>query len=77
MRPTAAEEYPQGRLLGEPKATRVLLQFLASTSVALPPGTPTADGGCHGAGVLAKSHDMLDSFVLISLFCFRAEPLAH
>jgi len=35
MRPTAAEEHPQGRLLGEPKATRVLLQFLASTSVAL------------------------------------------
>ena len=36
MRPTAAEEHPQGRLLGEPKATRALLQFLASTSVALP-----------------------------------------
>ena len=38
MRPTTAEEYPQGRLLGEPKATRALLQFLASTSVALPQG---------------------------------------
>ena len=38
MRPTAAEEHPQGRLLGEPKATRALLQFLASTSVALPQG---------------------------------------
>ena len=36
MRRTTAEEYPQGRLLGEPKATRALLQFLASTSVALP-----------------------------------------
>ena len=36
VRPTAAEEHPQGRLLGEPKATRALLQFLASTSVALP-----------------------------------------
>ncbi|EYE96687.1 uncharacterized protein EURHEDRAFT_410473 [Aspergillus ruber CBS 135680] len=36
MRPTTAEEYPQGRLLGEPEATRALLQFLASTSVALP-----------------------------------------
>jgi len=36
MRPTAAEEHPQGRLLGEPKATRALLRFLASTSVALP-----------------------------------------
>ncbi|ODM21420.1 hypothetical protein SI65_02263 [Aspergillus cristatus] len=36
MRPTAAEEHPQGRLLGEPRATRALLQFLASTSVALP-----------------------------------------
>ena len=31
MRPTTAEEYPQGRLLG-----RALLQFLASTSIALP-----------------------------------------
>ena len=36
MRPTAAEEHPQGRLLGEPKATKALLQFLASTNVALP-----------------------------------------
>ena len=36
MRPTTAEEHPQGRLLGEPRATRALLQFLASTSVALP-----------------------------------------
>ena len=36
MRPTAAEEHPQGRLLGETRATRALLQFLASTSVALP-----------------------------------------
>ena len=35
-RRTSAEEYPQGRLLGEPKATRVLLQFLANTNVALP-----------------------------------------
>ena len=38
MRPTAAEEHPQGRLLGEPRATRALLQFLANTSVALPQG---------------------------------------
>jgi len=38
MRPTAAEEHPQGRLLGEPRATKALLQFLASTSVALPQG---------------------------------------
>ena len=36
MRPTAAEEHPQGRLLGEPRDTRALLQFLASISVALP-----------------------------------------
>lgn len=33
---TAAEEHPQGQLLGEPKATKALLQFLASTNVALP-----------------------------------------
>lgn len=38
MIPTTAEECPQGRLLGEPRATRVLLQFLASTNVALPRG---------------------------------------
>jgi len=36
LRPTTAEEHPQGRLLGEPRATRALLQLLASTSVALP-----------------------------------------
>jgi len=36
MKPTAAEQHPQGRLLGEPRATRALLQFLANTSVALP-----------------------------------------
>ena len=36
VRPTAAEEHSQGRLLVGPKATRALLQFLASTSVALP-----------------------------------------
>jgi len=35
MKPTAAEEHPQGQPLGEPRATRALLQFLASTSVAL------------------------------------------
>ncbi|EYE90595.1 uncharacterized protein EURHEDRAFT_549127 [Aspergillus ruber CBS 135680] len=36
MRPTTAEEYPQGRLLGEAKATKALLQFLASINIALP-----------------------------------------
>ncbi|ODM15568.1 hypothetical protein SI65_09171 [Aspergillus cristatus] len=36
MKPTAAEEHLQGWLLGEPRATRALLQFLANTSVALP-----------------------------------------
>ena len=35
-RPTSAEEYPQRQLLGEPKATRVLLKFLVNTNVALP-----------------------------------------
>ena len=38
MRPISAEEYPQGRLIGEPRATMALLHFLASTSVALPHG---------------------------------------
>ena len=36
MRPIAAEEHLQRRLLREPRATRALLQFLANTSVALP-----------------------------------------
>ena len=36
MRPAGAEEHPQGRLLGEPRATGALLEFLASSSVALP-----------------------------------------
>ena len=34
--PSTAEEHPQGRLLGEPRATRAPLRFLASTSEALP-----------------------------------------
>jgi len=38
VRPTTAEEHPQGRLLGEPRATRALLRFLASTSVVLSQG---------------------------------------
>jgi len=36
MRPTTAKEHQQGRLPGEPRATRALLRFLANTSVALP-----------------------------------------
>jgi ribonuclease HI len=35
-RPSAAEECPEGRLLGEPKATRAILEFLATTSAGLP-----------------------------------------
>jgi len=35
MRPTTAEAHSQGRLLGGPSAPRALLQFLASTNVAL------------------------------------------
>lgn len=37
-RPSTAEECPEGRLLGEPKATAAILQFLATTKVALPQG---------------------------------------
>ncbi|KAL2008088.1 hypothetical protein VTN00DRAFT_8070 [Thermoascus crustaceus] len=37
-RPTAAEDHPEGRLLGDPKATKALLQFLADTTVGCPPG---------------------------------------
>jgi ribonuclease HI len=35
-RPSAAEDCPEGRLLGEPKATAAILQFLSTTKVALP-----------------------------------------
>ena len=45
VRPTTAEEYPQGRIPGEPKATKAVPQFLASTSVALPRGVSTAGDG--------------------------------
>ena len=38
MRPTTAEECPQWRLLTQFKATRVLVQSLANTRVALPQG---------------------------------------
>jgi hypothetical protein len=30
-----AEDHPEGRLLGEPKATKAMLKFLANTEVAL------------------------------------------
>ena len=42
MKPAAAEEHSQGRLLGEPRATRALLQFLASvTELSWDNGTST------------------------------------
>ncbi|KKA19769.1 hypothetical protein T310_6235, partial [Rasamsonia emersonii CBS 393.64] len=37
-RPTMAEEYPEGRLFGNPKASRALLQFLADTAMGHPRG---------------------------------------
>lgn len=37
-RPSAAEDHPEGRIPGEPKTTTALLQFLATTRVALPLG---------------------------------------
>ena len=37
-KPSAAEDCPEGRLLGEPKATKAILQFLATTRAALSPG---------------------------------------
>ncbi|KAL1978971.1 hypothetical protein VTN96DRAFT_7859 [Rasamsonia emersonii] len=33
-----AEEYPEGRLFGNPKASRALLQFLADTTIGCPRG---------------------------------------
>jgi len=44
MRPTTAEEYPQGRLLGEPKATRAVLQIPSQHQYSSTTGAPTADG---------------------------------
>ena len=37
-KPSAAENHPEGRLLGEPKATKLLLEFLSNTNIALPGG---------------------------------------
>ncbi|KKA22183.1 hypothetical protein T310_3782, partial [Rasamsonia emersonii CBS 393.64] len=36
--PTMAEDHPEGRLLGDPKATKAILQFLADTTVGCPLG---------------------------------------
>lgn len=33
-----AEDHPEGRLLGDPKATKAILQFLADTTVGCPLG---------------------------------------
>ena len=53
MKPTTTEDCPQGRLLGEPKATGASLQFLANTSVALP------QGHLQRATERARKHDEL------------------
>lgn len=37
-KPSAAENHPAGRLLGEPKATKLLLEFLSDTNIALSGG---------------------------------------
>lgn len=37
-RPIAADDHPDGRLSGELKATKSLLEFLSITNVASPPG---------------------------------------
>ena len=36
--PTAMEDHPEGRLFGDPKATRALLEFLATTAIGSPQG---------------------------------------
>lgn len=38
MRPSAAKDSPEGRLFGEPKATKAVLEFLSATEVAMPSG---------------------------------------
>jgi ribonuclease HI len=40
--PTAAEEYPEGRILGDPRATKAILQFLNDTKVGTPRGEDQA-----------------------------------
>ena len=37
-KPSAAENHPEGRLLGEPKAAKPLLEFLSDTNIALSSG---------------------------------------
>ena len=36
--PTAVEDYLEGRLFGDPKATGALLEFLATTAIGCPQG---------------------------------------
>jgi hypothetical protein len=40
--PTAAEEHPEGRLLGDPRATKAILQFLADTTIGTQQGADQA-----------------------------------
>ena len=36
--PAAAEDHPEGRILGDPRATRAILQFLSDTAIGVPRG---------------------------------------
>lgn len=38
MKPSAAENHPKDRLLEEPKATKLLLEFLSNTNITLSGG---------------------------------------
>ena len=40
--PTAAEDHPEGRLLGDPRATKAILQFLSDTTIGAPGGEAQA-----------------------------------
>jgi hypothetical protein len=44
--PTAAEDHPEGRILGDPRATKAILQFLTNTTVGTRRG---ADQALHRA----------------------------
>jgi hypothetical protein len=48
--PTAAEDYPEGRLLRDPRATKAILQFLSGTTIGAPGRKAQALDRAHADG---------------------------
>ena len=45
--PVTAEDYPEGQILGDPRATKVILQFLSNTAIGVPRGEDQALNRAH------------------------------